>query len=423
MCGIGAYVGKVDEISEMKIKLLHTLLSNRGEDGAGISYMDTSGKISFSKNSGSSIKLVETYAFKVESLVNACVTLHARKSSVGASSKENAHPFMYGHYKEKKHRNKKNNSEKKYYKFSIVHNGTIKNWKELFDKYNTNKDIKSSDFNVDSKALGHLLYYNWDKASEILKDYIGGAALICSAENKIMFFRGESKDTYHSKSVTEERPLYYSITKNGIWAASEEEYLKTIRCPDKSIKEVPANKILIYDTTTFELLEEIDVDRSQSLQNDYTPSTSNNRGGYNYGGYGTGYNRQNGYGSYGGYGGYSDYGTGWEESNDWVNRDKTPSELPTILLSAEEKQYYCFRTPVYWSSSYNNFVCYCSINLESFIISADGKPLISTREWLVLSDEEKKSLSEKNSNYSSEYYNLLDNYLKPEDYKNLASVF
>lgn len=410
MCGIGAYVGRIDESIEMKIKLLHALLSNRGEDGAGISYMDNEGKVSFSKDSGSSIKLIENYAFDVGGLNEACVTLHARKSSVGASSKENAHPFVFGHYNNtKKAKHKKNHEEKKYYKFSLVHNGTIKNWKELFNKHNTNNLSKDSDFTVDSKALGYILYHNWNKAPEILKDYVGGAALICSAENKLMLFRGESKENVHCKTVSEERPLYYCVTKNGIWAASEKNYLLTIRCNEKDIKEVPANKILIYDTNTYELLESIPVDRSNSLQNEYSSN-------------------HNTYGSYGNYGNYGNYGK-YENSVDWStpkpSQPKKPEKVaPKIKLTEEQKEEYSFISNVYWNSSYDNFVCYCSKNLESFVISEDGRLIMSTRDWISLTNDEKRVIKNNNMNLNTSiYYDLLDNYLVQDDFQKLSLIF
>ena len=426
MCGIGAYVGKIDEAAEIKIKLLHSLLSNRGEDGAGISYMDTEGKISYTKESGSSVKLVEDYFFDIKNTPYGCITLHSRKSSVGANIKDNAHPFLFGMYNKEnsnksknknrnRNKNKKDNianiEEKKYFNFSLVHNGTIKNWKELFTKYNSNNLVKETDFTVDSKALGFILYNNWSKAPEILKDYVGGAALICSSKDKIMFFRGESKDSPYSKVISEERPLYYSITENGIWAASEKSYLLTIRCDEKSIIEVPENKILIYDIHTYKLIEEIPVNRSESLQTDYgmTPvktgppsHSSHNNYGYSWGG------------------------------NDWSgSKPENPKKynVPKISLTVEEEMEYSFNSPVYFSTGSDAFVAYCSLNLESFIISDEGRPLIPLREWNNLTMKEREVLlnaasgAVNNDVNFDHYYNSIDMYINKNNIHQLSLIF
>ena len=76
------------------------------------------------------------------------------------------------------------------------------------------------------------------------------------------------------------------------------------------------------------------------------------------------------------------------------------------------------------NSSYDNFVCYCSKNLESFVISEDGRLIMSTRDWMSLTNDEKKAIKNSNMNLdTSIYYDLLGNYLVQDDFQKLSLIF
>lgn len=272
MCGIGGMIGKINQEEEIKIKFLLTMLSTRGTDNTGIGILNSKNRINIVKTNEEAMKFNKTLKIPY-SRVPTTISLHARKSSVGGLSAASGHPFGKGYYK------KEVETDPTEYAFSIVKNGTLSNWKELLKKYNPLSEDFTKNITVDSDALGYLLYTNTDIniVKEILKEYIGGCAFIVQLKDRLVVFKGASKEYKSSNILTEERPLYKGVDKKGnIWFSSEEWMLNTIGVKD--IEDLPCNVLISYNLKGEEI-SRVEIDRSNSLQRETVVYTN-----YGYGG-------------------------------------------------------------------------------------------------------------------------------------------
>jgi glutamine phosphoribosylpyrophosphate amidotransferase len=310
MCGIAGYIGTLEKEDLWRLKVLHNFLDTRGGDGSGVSY-SKNGRISFMKSAEMANKFTAEYTVEpTKHIIN--MSFHSRKSSIGASTKENAHPFVFG--------KKSEENESDYYSFSIVKNGTISNWKELLKKYNPYDEKFVSHINVDSQALGYLIYFNPKQVENILKEYIGGCAFIIHSKNQTIVFKGASKEYTTDKEISDERPLYEGLDDKGnLYWASEEWMLKGIGV--ETTAPVEQNTLLIYEDN--KLISKIFVDRSTSLRREPVVYT-NSKSQFNYGNYGD-------YRSYNNYEGSSYYNSHWE---DWEKPSKKEDKIWSLQNTA-----------------------------------------------------------------------------------------
>lgn len=128
MCGLVGMAGNLQAAHEHMMKHMLIFDSVRGVDSTGIAAIDTMNNVKMAKSVGDPYMLMETAAFeRVFRGLNNVYIGHNRFSTVGKSTRANAHPFAMG---------------------NIVgaHNGTLTSKHALLD---------GNDFNVDSQAVFH----------------------------------------------------------------------------------------------------------------------------------------------------------------------------------------------------------------------------------------------------------------------------
>ena len=163
--------------------------------------------------------------------------------------------------------------------FVLMHNGTIKNIKDLAKKYIPDFDI--SDLS-DSQIIAQIFY---EKGYDVLEEYTGCAVFAIvdyREENKhVMLFKGDS--CYNPYNETCERPLYV-MSHNGKFYFSS--MLAPLKCINPSVQPltVSANG-LCYLGKDMKLYVEKEYDRKKLEDTTYN---------YNYSGY-TGYNYSSDY--------------------------------------------------------------------------------------------------------------------------------
>jgi predicted glutamine amidotransferase len=233
MCGIWGYNGDSPP-NENALKILAMYNLNRGDDGVGVFW---DGKIIKGVGTEANIfRFLEKHALlPIEKLFT--VIGHNRKSTAGANTIANCHPFSYFTKKQ---------NQKEEIPFAVgAHNGTIKNREELIKKY------KVQSQNVDSEEILNIIINSYfdEKNIDVLNDYEGFGCFVWTfpKENKLFIFRGKSGQ---GEDVSGERPMFYwkKQGENKIYISSMKDSLLSI-CNDegKEIKEFEANKIHIIE--------------------------------------------------------------------------------------------------------------------------------------------------------------------------------
>ena len=221
MCGIVGYSGKSNFDAD-KLKILFLYNQPRGEESAGFYTNDKSedfGINRIEKTMGkASEKLIPKYDFEPTNLFIG----HVRKSSRGANTINNAHPFLAG-------------------KYVGVHNGTFSNFVEVARAF----EIESSNSDVDSKAFYHVLNKVGDPY-EAIGYFEGGAALVFTQEDK-----QDTLTIYRNAT----RPLFRGTIKdengdNCIYISSVEEGLNAIGCDN--VKEFTEERIYTIENGSLE---------------------------------------------------------------------------------------------------------------------------------------------------------------------------
>jgi len=201
---------------------------------------------------------------------------HTRQSSFGNGiTLENAHPFGYGV-----------SADGNSFEFIFVHNGTLKNAKELANKYNIDISVKYQKKysnsegtyevtrdKIDSEILGEILWK--EKSYHVLSEYIGTAAcawIWCDQPNKLYLWSGASKlhiDDNDDK-MFEERPLcVYTKSKNNMFFSSLEDSLTSIGGTlDTNIEQISRNAVHIITNGDYKNCEKIIATRKNTAQDD-----------------------------------------------------------------------------------------------------------------------------------------------------------
>lgn len=213
---------------------------------------------------------------------------HTRQSSTGTGlTIDNAHPFGYGEI---------NNGDS--YEFIFVHNGTLKNHKELAKKYNIDIAVSvvkeyanggtytTTRDKIDSEILGEILWKT--KSYHVLSEYVGAAAcawMWCNEPNKIYLYSGASKKHVDDevKTLFEERPLnVFQRSKNSTFFSSLPESLTSIGATKENVSQIDYNTIHIVQDGDFKNCEKVKITRVNAGQDD-TYRSYNNYSRHDYG--------------------------------------------------------------------------------------------------------------------------------------------
>lgn len=251
MCGIFGFSLKTNgnrRVALQKFKILGLYNVRRGKDATGVF---VNGEII----KGIGIKSEFDDFIEREHLSipkeNGIMLGHTRQGSWGYKKTiDEAHPFLINE------------------DLVFTHNGTIKNVKELCEKYG----VIESEFTVDSQMLGTILLEN---GSQILEDYIGAAALAytkLSEPNVLYLYHGASKEFKHG-NITEERPLYYLETRDGIFYSSLEESLQAIIDDEKEqVHNMEYNHVYRIENGKFMLEQSVKIEREEMNVSVYVPT-------------------------------------------------------------------------------------------------------------------------------------------------------
>lgn len=248
MCGLIGYVGKNPNLDKLKIMAIYN--DSRGGDGVGFVINDTIYK--YNKTGQYDFQDVFEYPsineeFTLESPSKEQVILmHSRKGSVGSIvGTDNNHPFEL--------KNEGGDC------LIGVHNGTIKNIKDLASKYGITDEELDKLGKTDSELLFYII--NKTQSYEVLSYYEGGAALLWyNPENpkELFAFKGASDSakscgynyayygSYSAPGPAEERPLYLVMTKNGTYFSSIKASLYAAGFPMESIRTVESNTVYTF---------------------------------------------------------------------------------------------------------------------------------------------------------------------------------
>lgn len=215
MCGIYGFSGKNFDAKNIAILALQNI--TRGEDSTGF-YFESQKEYTHDKDIVTADVFLEKYIDRFRERKNSknpedkiqIFIGHNRAATVGVKTKENAHPFVV----------KKKESSKNLKDIVLVHNGTLREYFKLINKFD---HLSHSEVKVDSQIFAYYLARYNDY--EILKRFEGAAALMWKDINssKLHVFRNL------------ERPLHYGYINGDMYISSLDIPLKIIGC--KGIKE------------------------------------------------------------------------------------------------------------------------------------------------------------------------------------------
>ncbi|MBE5738690.1 MAG: glutamine--fructose-6-phosphate transaminase (isomerizing) [Clostridiales bacterium] len=218
MCGIVGYCGKKIQLKKIIDKLKK--LEYRGYDSAGIT--------SIKNNTITTIKQVG----KIDNLLSnipgnlhtTCAISHTRWATHGKATHTNAHPHS---------------SSKE--QWTIVHNGIIENYQELYDKLKT-KPASDTDTAILSQYLEENCNDNIESFITAFKNIKGSYAIVCINKNN-------NDSLYIAKKNS---PLYISQAYGEIWVASDPislplEYDYLYEMLDNEFAYISDSNISFYD--------------------------------------------------------------------------------------------------------------------------------------------------------------------------------
>jgi len=226
MCGLIGFSGPKDKTFNIdKIKMILWNNQDRGKDSFG--YYVSSNNI-IHKELGK----VEDIMSKKEFTIEPSNTFigHVRAATIGAVSKENAHPFNYGN-------------------ITLAMNGTLTNAWELCRQIG----VPVTDFDVDSQVVAYLL--NRAQSKEPLTKLIGSCALLYTDTNTGKLYCYRNSD----------RPLFRGKLDDCMYISSVDTSLKIIGCSD--VKEFKQD--VLYEIENGQVKDNFKVKRA------VTPATVN----------------------------------------------------------------------------------------------------------------------------------------------------
>lgn len=256
MCGLFGFVGqKPTTIDKLSLLTLGTLNDSRGGDSCGL-FIDDSIEYGVDKNKF--FELFYRNSELLKSKTEAQVILgHCRKASVGTIDIQTAQPVVIY-------------NDEGQVDFVMIHNGTIVNYKELADKYLTDCE----DYLTDSQIMAYIIYYHGFK---VFGEYIGAGAFVCvdyrtpNREPSVYVFHGLSKESSYKQNLSEERPLYYVRTPQGIWFSSQQTYLDILAYNYATTTfSLPTNQVCLLNHEFDKLILVEEYDRTSLFQKDYS---------------------------------------------------------------------------------------------------------------------------------------------------------
>ena len=254
-CGIWGFsstdASKWDNLARFKFSILGMENDTRGGDGTGIAYDMLVHKTIAPKKFDDWWRTKDVVP---ESLTHPVIMGHDRKASVGSLSFENTQPIVFEY-------SGKGNTVQGI----LAHNGTIYNYKSLYEKHKIEAHYEDVDIKTmsDSQVLCLLLEkLGWS----VLSEYIGSAAFLymtAKDPSAMYVYHGKSATRKHM-GETEERPLHYAVEDDQMWFSSTKAALEKIIRNKSGIKEVPFNKVFRIEGVT--MTEVYSVDRSETFQ-------------------------------------------------------------------------------------------------------------------------------------------------------------
>lgn len=220
MCGLYGFsgAGKAD-LNKIKVLALYNL--ERGPDSAGIYINGDTQKTIKTIHELLADEIIE-YDQENETVIIG----HTRKTSSGAISLANAHPFM-------------NYDANGNMLSAFAHNGTLHFWKDDLKKYIGD----TKDYDVDSKALGKAMT---DEHYKYLEEFEGAVTYVMvRPDNVLEVFKGASIE-YKDRKYSEDRPMYYLTAEEGIYFSSMYNSLCAIQQEDEKIFSLSHNEVFRF---------------------------------------------------------------------------------------------------------------------------------------------------------------------------------
>lgn len=237
MCGLAAIISdESTEFNHNHFNLLGCFNDERGGDSCG-TFID--GEVKYGVKDD---KLYRNFMYNHILPDKASIALlHCRKTSYGnVTGLAQAHPIVI--------------EEDGEVKFVVIHNGTITNAPELYNKYFKTSAIGMSDSQIMTKIFYHFGY-------DVLLEYTGTAAFIIVDYRKkkpeVLIFKGNS--VYNEINTSFERPLYcmriggkmyFSSIYASLYCINNQAEILSV--PDNKLLELRKNKFWIkrkYDRT------------------------------------------------------------------------------------------------------------------------------------------------------------------------------
>ncbi|MBP3543610.1 MAG: glutamine--fructose-6-phosphate transaminase (isomerizing), partial [Lachnospiraceae bacterium] len=189
MCGIIGFSGELQAANVLVSGLEQ--LEYRGYDSAGIAVQSDCG-VKTAKAVGNVSVLKEK--IKEEIFEGSCGIGHTRWATHGGVSEANAHPHCFG-------------------KVTLIHNGIIENYKEIWEEYGEGKTLVSqTDTEIAAVLLDALYNGNPEETIRRAVEILEGSYAFC------MMFEGIPETVYCIRKVS---PLVAARAKEGSFVASD----------------------------------------------------------------------------------------------------------------------------------------------------------------------------------------------------------
>ena len=256
MCGIVAIMSKQASTGFLykdKTIFLQMLISDmfRGMDSTGSFAVNKHGNLKMVKDASPTpffINKKEANTYFNDFISDYHIVVgHNRKATMGATTSENAHPFIEGN-------------------ICLVHNGTLQNHHKLANRL------------VDSNAIAaHIDEHGY---KSLLKNIEGAYALI--------WYNAAEKTLYFTRNA--DRPLHLIETSDRVYLASEAKMLDWILDRNDvtkyTIQNVPTDKVFKFNLETRKLEAESKPKKADPVKNKYQNQSQQHRGNQIHSGFG-----------------------------------------------------------------------------------------------------------------------------------------